>query len=199
MIPVLIGHDIRLTNPFRAAPISPITNERTYMEMQAAGSLLLREFVAGAANFARQNSDPRMGLRPSLIIYAHGREQRGHLGYGIAFCMEGITQRTAPQFLPLQNAFQAVYLSACGGCAIPPSPDNQRVNNGDAMCRELARVMGAPVFASANFQMHPPDVQFIMNPGGWWPPVYRYSPDGARDRLDSGGMPDPAPGNYRRP
>lgn len=93
------------------------------------------------------------GKLRTLLILAHGIEERGRGGYGLQFCAEDITQCTVHMLAPLYRKVEKIVLLACSAAKIAKGTDGTD-GDGDLLCRRMAKITGAWVRASTYRQTY---------------------------------------------
>lgn len=183
----MVVHDTRLSGT--APAIAP----NIY---RVNGSTPLRNAINWIATYARMN-----GGLTQLSIMCHGYESGVHdgrvgacamdLGFGLAFCREGLTLANVEATIPLSGLVDLIILYACGPARTRPGFEGT-VADGRQFCRELACCTGAEVLAAVETQYYLKEPRSgiinrlfrlgaddTINFGAWEGPLYRFSPDGA--------------------
>jgi hypothetical protein len=182
----MLVHDTRL------AGTAPAVAANTY---KVNASTQLAHAIGWIAEYAR-----RSGGLSRLLFMCHGFESGVHdslvgestmdLGFGLAFCNEGLSLATVSRAAPLKDRVEELFLYACGPARTRPGFKNT-VADGQRFCSELAAFSGAVVYASDETQWYQMrrsssairsilgiGPQDYIDFGAWEGTVYRFSPDG---------------------
>jgi hypothetical protein len=186
MASTMLVHDTRLSGT--APPIA----SNIY---KVNGATPLRDALSWIASYAKLNK----GLT-QLSIMCHGYESGVSdtnagmsaldLGFGLAFCREGLTLANVSQTARLDGLVGIIILYACGPARTRPGFDGTSAD-GRAFCRELACCSGAEVLAAVETQYYLKEPRAgllkrlfrigaddTINFGNWEGQLYRFSPDG---------------------